>query len=708
MSSSARRSTKRSRTAGQDDDEYANDSQPQQLSDEVGTSSQVLVDDEPPPVMMYLSQTDNPNTPYQQNKGNYGGHMKHDKSVQDRIHGQVVLRGLLVAVMDTAAFQRLDRIKQLGGCSFVYPSTSHTRKEHSIGVAHLAGEMGKHLAKTQPDLNIDDDDILCLELAGLVHDLGHGPFSHMFEHFMHLVEKKGGEAPWEHENMSAQLLRYLIDANDIPVHEYFDCDTAQAECHINFVVKLIEGLKDESPWPDDLGRGEQKRFLFDIVANKRNGIDVDKLDYLVRDSMAAFGSSHPPGFDIYRIIKSSKVAFREGDIFKPEVVYQMKNALEILEVYSLRAKLHRQVYQHRIANVVEHMITDVFLAANDGFRMRGADGECVRLSDAARNPRSFVRLTDAILDAIDVHVITPDASESGREGLHQAWDLLDRIKKRDFYKQVGKEVNIDTLPLCGNTTCRRGTQVTDRHCAVCGERTVSRKAIMNPKTALYESEGVALTVETVQDEILKKLDAHIREDIVENNALLCKIVDIQYGKLTSKSDPWETKKTKQSKQWAVYDPFARVGLYNPKALRPGNMAAIEHIVPEQIARAYLPASFHTRTLWCYLRCEGEGVGRYGIEWRQALEEAIAKWSVDRALTEQMGSSNSASPAVHVYGVHTTPKMDSAARRGQRSSQLAPEGLDSRLGSIPESSGASGVAAASGLANGGEPLDGEDI
>ena len=75
---------------------------------------------------------------------------------------------------------------------------------------------------------------------------------------------------------------------------------------------------------------------------------------LVRSSRRALR----PGFDIYRIIKSSTVAHRTTPgALGPEVVYQLKNALEILEIYNLRAKLHRQVYQHRIANVAEAMIT---------------------------------------------------------------------------------------------------------------------------------------------------------------------------------------------------------------------------------------------------------------------------------------------------------------------------------------------------------------
>jgi len=280
------------------------------------------------------SQTDNPAPPRTPHDARAGGahemqgefgRKRHPKSIQDRVHGQIQLDGLLVAVMDTAEFQRLDRIKQLGGCVYVYPSATHTRKEHSIGVAYLAGYMARHLQCEQPELGIDAADVLCVELAGLAHDLGHGPFSHMFETFMKLQEKAGATHHWEHEPMSEKLLRELIERNRIPIWEYFDESEGSPlwRQHLNFAVNLISGLSPEKTWPTDLGRGPEKRFLFDIVSNARNGIDVDKLDYLVRDSMACFGSPKPPGFDIYRIIKGSRVLLRDtnadGRRLYPEV-----------------------------------------------------------------------------------------------------------------------------------------------------------------------------------------------------------------------------------------------------------------------------------------------------------------------------------------------------------------------------------------------------
>jgi len=404
------------------DDVFAEPETPMQGQDDGGQDGEEMYDSDDGYDNICLSQTDNP-TPMpaklisvresNATKREQLEPLKQRKSIHDPVHGQIVLDGLLVAVLDTAEFQRLGSIQQLGGCSYVYPSVTHTRKEHSIGVAHLASMMVKHLQEGQEELGIDEDDVKCVALAGLVHDIGHGPFSHMFEEFMHRIEKDKAGPKWEHEEMSGQLVRLLVEKNQIPVDRYF---TRNAEEQIEFVIQLVKGLKATAKWPVGIGRPESKRFLFDIVSNARNGIDVDKLDYLVRDAMAAFGSAKP--LDIERIIHSSRVV-------GSEVCFQMKVALEINEVYTLRAKMHRQVYQHRIANVAEAMITDLLEAAEGAFLLKARNGDAVTLSTAAQNPEDFVNLTDSVIEAIKL---------STCPGLEKAEVLIQRLHKRLFYK----------------------------------------------------------------------------------------------------------------------------------------------------------------------------------------------------------------------------------------------------------------------------------
>jgi HD superfamily phosphohydrolase len=137
------------------------------------------------------------------------------KTVHDAVHGEITLPPLCVAIVDSRQFQRLRKLKQLGNAQLVYPSATHTRFEHSLGVAHKAGMVATRIRSAQPGLGIDDRDILCVQVAGLVHDLGHGPFSHQFETFLaRLAASFPDEDPlkaplhgWRHEDNSVRMFR---------------------------------------------------------------------------------------------------------------------------------------------------------------------------------------------------------------------------------------------------------------------------------------------------------------------------------------------------------------------------------------------------------------------------------------------------------------------------------------------------------------------
>ena len=184
-----------------------------------------------------------------------------NKIIFDPIHGIIDLDPICIKIIDTPEFQRLRFIKQLGPVFYVFPSANHTRFEHSIGVCHLAGEMIHSLKEKQPDLQITDQDIQNIKIAGLCHDLGHGPFSHSFDNY--ILDKSN---PYRnHEYRSCTILQHIIKKYTL------DLDSEN-------LLKIKDLIYPNGSY------NLNKKFLYQIVANDKNGIDVDKFDYLKRDT----------------------------------------------------------------------------------------------------------------------------------------------------------------------------------------------------------------------------------------------------------------------------------------------------------------------------------------------------------------------------------------------------------------------------------------
>jgi len=264
--------------------------------------------------------------------------------------------------------------------------------------------------------------------------------------------------------------------------------------------------------------------------------------------------------------------------------------------------------------------------------------------------------------------------------------LLQRLNKRDFYKQVGQQFNIETLPLCGNPLCRKGTAIADKYCAHCGWSTAARKCNIN-KEGWAESEGMQVTTDGVRAKILKLVSNEVRAELMVADALFVKIVDIQNGKLTCKKDA-------HGLEWAVYDPFARVGFYNPKSVDEdddklnANNIKIERINAEQVPKIYQPARQMIRTIWCYLRSEGEGY-EHGEQWREQLENAIRVYAESDEnktfMSEQKGTSNAASPYPVSRVTAQTPKNSSShASCSRRNTSSQPAHSRGALSTIAES------------------------
>lgn len=312
------------------------------------------------------------------------------KKVRDNVYGNIYLDPLSLKFVDTEQFQRLRDLKQLGLTYMVYPGAVHSRFEHSLGVFSLAGE-AVHRIKAQQgsELGIDNLDIQTVKLAGLLHDVGHGPFSHMFER--EFLRQIPHGIKWCHEDMSVRMIDHIVDFHHI------DIDAECLKKAKEMVIASTEHVSHKSV--------NEKHFLYDIVANGRNGIDVDKFDYIVRDSRACgLGCS----FQIERLMDSMRVM---GD----EICYRDKDYLTIYKLFSSRADLHRTVYTHAKVKAIEMMFVESLIKADD----------YLQISSKIHDPAEFWKIDDSILKTIEI---------SHDQELKEARDLILRIRRRDLYQ----------------------------------------------------------------------------------------------------------------------------------------------------------------------------------------------------------------------------------------------------------------------------------
>jgi len=305
-------------------------------------------------------------------------------------------------IINTDWFQKLRYIRQLGICYFVFSSASTSRFEHSIGVYHFTGLMLNVLRNQDPDkiyyiphygpTKLTPEFIEKVKIAGLLHDVGHGPFSHLFDE---LVEEKYPEL--HHEARSKIILEIVIKEKT----KYTDID-----------ILLMNNLIDP---PEDC----KNHFLFLIVANSVGGPDADKFDYLVRDSLQV-GEGRP--FEAGRII--NEIRLIDGKLAYPETV-----AHDIHKLFMTRHSLHKRVYGHETIKAIELMMKDILKLIDP----------IIEMTDSVRDIRKFRKLTDdslfRIFDLYDVNNLE-DLEEHHRKNYKKAYEIYQRIISRDLYKIV--------------------------------------------------------------------------------------------------------------------------------------------------------------------------------------------------------------------------------------------------------------------------------
>ena len=302
--------------------------------------------------------------------------------IYDPLHGIIEIDELSKRIINTEEFQRLRNIKQLGCCYYVFPGASHNRFEHSLGVYHLAKKYVTVLNINNEFFN--ESEKKCIVTAALIHDIGHGPFSHLFDDL--LPEEKN------HEYRSGELFKLM--------NEKYDLGFSDDE--ISMILGMI--------FPDHSTIPEGKKYLYQIVSNK-NGIDVDRFDYIMRD-IKMIGLNY--GIEYERIMNKSKIV--DGEIY-----YSEKTKTHIEDFFRTRFIMYKEVYNHHAVRGIEYMMKEFIKGVEPIFGIRD-----IVLSD---NWGRFIELTDSLVDLI---YFIPTNNE-----IKELINILHRIKVRDTYKSVG-------------------------------------------------------------------------------------------------------------------------------------------------------------------------------------------------------------------------------------------------------------------------------
>ena len=249
--------------------------------------------------------------------------MKFAGEITDPVHRYIRFTDVERDLLDTAEFQRLRRIKQLSGAHLVYPSAQHSRFEHSLGTMHVAGYAGETLLAKGYLSN--EESIQELRLAALLHDIGHGPFSHLFEEIL------GAKYEQSHEDFGKKIIFNTEISDILKMHGY----NSKSVCKLSF--------------------GESKiKFFNEIIAG---ALSADIMDYLLRDGL--FTGAEYGKIDYHRIISSFEVVSNAHLAINRSALYSFESML------ISRYEMFKAVYFHKTVRSAEVMLLHSMRLADD-------------------------------------------------------------------------------------------------------------------------------------------------------------------------------------------------------------------------------------------------------------------------------------------------------------------------------------------------------
>lgn len=249
--------------------------------------------------------------------------------IKDPVYGYVYITEEEKQIIDSFPIQRLRRLRQLAGAEYVYPAANHTRFEHSVGVMYLADRV---IANPNLSQLASEDEAKMVRIAGLLHDVGHGPFSHVFEQLLIKAKKT-------HEDMTL----WIVENSEL----------RDILSRLGYVPKEVGKLAVGT-----LHR-HVKAFLDQII---NSAVDVDKMDFIVRDT---YHTGAEYGYiDIFRLIHAL-------DVLKENLAVDL-GALSALESLIIaRVESFKSIYFHRVGRAAQIMLAMAMEKADEELGLTG-------------------------------------------------------------------------------------------------------------------------------------------------------------------------------------------------------------------------------------------------------------------------------------------------------------------------------------------------
>lgn len=321
-----------------------------------------------------------------------------DRVFRDPVHGLIEFKGAdrpIAELLDTAAVQRLRRIKQMGFAWLVYPGAEHSRFGHALGAFHIAQRVTRRL-ELAPTMARH------VKVAALLHDVGHGPFSHAWEHVF---------AGHDHERWGARIV-----AEDAELAAALE----QLEPGLGATLRAF--------W----GKTYVPQFARKLVSSQ---LDVDRLDYLLRDGH--YSGAGYATYDLDWIIHAIQVAnVHAGHADPSDLVVDYRRGMYAVEQYLFaRSYMYAQVYHHKTVRAAEWMFIKTLERFAQLARAGAAPPELPVASAMARGAEVSV---GDYLRLHDVSITTALDHWAGRDGAPAAdpvlRDLADRLVARRLFK----------------------------------------------------------------------------------------------------------------------------------------------------------------------------------------------------------------------------------------------------------------------------------